>query len=272
MVDIGSLPQSTPATHARFVENAIERLSVDPRVAGLAAGGSLVSGSMDEFSDLDLIIVADSDEYDALFRERQALAASLGPLLAAFTGEHVFEPRLLICLYDGEPPLHVDLKFVALPDAATRVEDPLVLWERNGLLTRALSKGVAQYPAPDRQWIEDRFWVWVHYASTKIARGELFEAVGFLAYLRGAVLGPLALERVGARPSGVRKLERLAAQELDLLRPTVCGLSRVECVRSLRASVSAYRSYRTDGASVVLREAAEATAIKYLERLEASAT
>jgi predicted nucleotidyltransferase len=271
MVLIACLPPSTPATHARFLTTAVERLAADGRVAGLAAGGSLATDAMDEFSDLDLIIAADPFEYDALFSERRKLAESLGLLLAAFTGEHVFEPRLLICLYDGDPPLHVDLKFISLSDAATRVEDPLVLWERDGLLTRALSTGAAHYPAPDRQWIEDRFWVWVHYASTKIARGELFEAVGFLAYLRSTVLGPLALVRAGARPAGVRKLEHLAKKELELLRPTVSGLSRAECLSSLRVAVSAYRAFRSDDPSIVLREAAEAAAIKYVADIEASA-
>jgi hypothetical protein len=269
---IGNLPPSTSAIHARFVATAVAALSVDSRIVGLAAGGSLATGTIDEFSDLDLIVVGDPLTNDTLLQDRQRLAASLGSLLVAFTGEHVLEPRLLICLYDEEEPLHVDLKFVSLTDVAARVEDPLVLWEREGLLTRALSQGVADYPAPDRQWIEDRFWIWVHYVSTKIARGELFEAVGFLAYLRSTVLGPLALARAGARPTGVRKLERLAAAaDVDLLRPTVAGLSRKDCIRGVRASVSAYRTFRTDGASVVLREAAETAAIQYLARVEATA-
>jgi hypothetical protein len=36
---------------------------------------------------------------------------------SAFSGEHVGEPRALICLY-GPPLLPVDLKFVSLSDAA----------------------------------------------------------------------------------------------------------------------------------------------------------
>ena len=44
---------------------------------------------------------------------RVQLAESLHLLLAAFTGEHVGEPRLLICLYRS-PLLHVDLKYVSL--------------------------------------------------------------------------------------------------------------------------------------------------------------
>ena len=43
--------------------------------------------------------------------ERRTIAESCGGLLAAFTGEHVGEPRLLICLY-GPPLAHVNLKFV----------------------------------------------------------------------------------------------------------------------------------------------------------------
>jgi hypothetical protein len=54
-------------------------------------------------------------------RGRAGFAGALGPLLSAFTGDHVGEPRLLICLY-GPPLLHVDLKFVTPADLAERVE------------------------------------------------------------------------------------------------------------------------------------------------------
>src|SRR5438445_5441981 len=123
---------------------------------------------MDEFSDLDLLVATEPSDHGSVMTDRRRIADSLGPLLAAFTGEHVGESRLLICLYDAKQPLHVDLKFVALPDVAIRVEDPSVLWEREGRLTRALEDGAAEYPMPILQWIEDRFWVWVHYAAAKI--------------------------------------------------------------------------------------------------------
>jgi hypothetical protein len=53
----------------------------------------------------------------------------MGNLLAAFTGEHVGEPRLLICLF-ADPLMHVDLKFISLGQLSSRVEDPVILWER----------------------------------------------------------------------------------------------------------------------------------------------
>ena len=64
-----------------------------------------------------------------MLAEARQFAQRLGPLLASFTGEHVGEPLLLICLY-GPPLIHVDLKFVALHDLEHRVEDGIVVWER----------------------------------------------------------------------------------------------------------------------------------------------
>ena len=234
-------PSSLPELHREFIQRSLELLNNDQRIVGVAAGGSFVTNSMDEFSDLDLIIAVEPVHYAEVDLERMKIAASLGKLLAAFTGEHVGEPRVLICLY--EPSLlHVDLKFVSLDDVATRVEDPCVLWEREGRLSSALAHSKAEYPTRSPQWIEDRFWIWVHYAATKIARGELFEAIDFLSFLRGAVLGPLALARAGARPTGVRKIETIAPAFTVELRRTVAAYDAADCLRALRACVELYRS------------------------------
>jgi hypothetical protein len=239
-------------------------LERDERIVGVAAGGSFLTDSMDEFSDLDLVVATEPLEHARVMADRPRIAGALGSLLAAFTGEHVGEPRLLICLYDGAPPLHVDLKFVALPDLATRVEDPAILWEREGRLTLALQAGAAGYPMPNRQWIEDRFWVWLHYAGTKLGRGELFEVLDFLSFLRSTVLGPLALLSSGARPTGVRRLERLAPNYVLQLQATVATHDATDCRRALLACVDLYRLLRSEGAPIELHEAAEAAAMRYV--------
>jgi len=239
---------------------------MDQRLVGVAAGGSFSTNSMDEFSDLDLIIAVEPTHYADVMSERMKIAASLGTLLAAFTGEHVGEPRVLICLYD-DPLLHVDLKFVSLDDVATRVEDPVILWQRDGRLSSALAHGKAEYPARSPQWIEDRFWMWVHYAATKIARGELFEAIDFLSFLRGTVLGPLALARAGAQPSGVRKIETLAPSFAVELQRTVAAHDAADCLRALRACVELYRSL-TPQRSPDNRARVEDVAIEYLTKVE----
>jgi hypothetical protein len=218
---------------------------------------------MDEFSDLDLIIAVEPAHYAEVMADRMKVAASLGNLLAAFTGEHVGEPRVLICLYEA-PLLHVDLKFVSLDEVATRVEDPCVLWEREGRLSSALASGEAEYPTRSPRWIEDRFWIWVHYAATKIARGELFEAIDFLSFLRTTVLGPLALARAGARPSGVRKIETIAPDFAVALQRTIATHDAADCLRALRACVDLYRSLRPHTGS----ERVEDAAMEYLAEVE----
>ncbi len=219
------LPSTMPAQHRVFLQAAVEALQSDTRIIGVAAGGSYLTDTMDEFSDLDLIVVAETEHYASVMDERREIARSLGHLLAAFTGEHVGEPRLLICLY-GSQLLHVDLKFITASDLASRVENPAVIWERNGQITKALQTGTAIYPAPDAKWIEERFWIWIHYGAGKISRGELFEAVDFISFLRVNVLGPLSLLRTGARPSGVRRIEIEAPEFAEVLKQTIAIMMR----------------------------------------------
>jgi predicted nucleotidyltransferase len=252
-----------------FLNRALSLLRADQRFVGVAAAGSFATGKMDEFSDLDLVIAVEPNDVQIVSAERHRIAAGLGPLVAAFTGEHVGEPRLLICLYGGDEagyPLHVDLKFVSLPDVASRVDDLAVLWEREGRVTHALQAGEASFPSPDPQWIEDRFWVWIHYGAAKVGRGELFEAVDFLAFLRAQVLGPLVLLEAGAPPSGVRRVETAAASRAAELRATLAPYDRAGCLRSLYAAADLYRSLRHSlGPSrVVPNQTAEDMAIAYL--------
>ena len=259
-------PASLPDAHRATLRTVLRGLAARLEILGVAAGGSFASGVMDEFSDLDLIVVVDPAAREKIAAERAVLAAEIGPLLAAFTGEHVGEPRLLICLY-GPPPVHVDLKFVVPHDLERRVEDPVVLWDRTGEVAGALARGTASYPAPDRQWIEDRFWVWIHYAAGKIGRGELFEALDLLSFVRGRVLGPLSLEEAGARPNGVRRVETDVPRRAAALRETVSAYDARDAVRAVLAAAALYRDLRGEhvAARIVHRTDAERAAMADLE-------
>jgi predicted nucleotidyltransferase len=261
-------PSTLPDRHRAFIATAIEVLSADARVVGIAAAGSYADNAMDEFSDLDLIVAAEPDQHCALLQDRQRVAAQISPLLTSFTGEHVGEPRLLICLY-GPPLLHVDLKFVLLQDAATRVEDPIVLWERASRLTAALAQREARYPCPDLQWVEDRFWVWIHYMAGKVGRGEIFEVLEGLSFLRFHVFGPLGKRQLGLRPAGVRRLEATAPQLARELTATVAAPDVRSVLAAIRASVALYRRLRSvSGTALRLRLNAETSVMQYLADIE----
>ncbi|HEX9326025.1 MAG TPA: hypothetical protein VF915_05875, partial [Reyranella sp.] len=161
-----------PDLHARMLERVVAAVRADERFEALLGTGSLAYGGFDEHSDLDFVIVVRADDHAAAMAGRQAFAARLGSLLAAFSGEHVGEPRLLICLY-GPPLLHVDLKFITPGDLSALSERPVVLWARNpGDLERRLAGMTVSGHGRDAQWYEDRAWVWLHYVATKLLRGE----------------------------------------------------------------------------------------------------
>lgn len=234
-----------PGLHYNFLNCALDVLGEDRRIIGVAAGGSLVLNNVDEYSDLDLVIVIDPSKYDEILKDRKSVAANLGPLLESFTGEHVGEPRLLICLY-GPPLLHVDLKFISLDDIDNRVEDPIIIWERDSILTDSISKIKSEYPTPDIEWIENRFWVWIHYTVGKIGRGELFEAIESLSFLRTNVLGPMILYKKNERPQGVRRIEHYAGDYLKRLKLTLAKHDQKSCMRALKTAILLYENLRNE--------------------------
>jgi hypothetical protein len=260
-----------PKEHAAALQSLRDSISTDQRFIGLAAGGSLRTGTMDAFSDLDLILIVEDEHHAAVMSTMRELAASWGTLLAAFTGEHVGEPRLLICLYD-DPLMHVDLKFLRLDELAQRTEDPIVLWERGPAVTDLIQRTRATSPAVDVQWIEDRFWVWVHYAATKLGRGELFEVLDFLSFLRERVLGPLYAAQQGDEPRGVRRLEEKAPEFAATLAQTVAGYDARQCAEAVQLCVQLYRQLRRGfGASrIVPRTTAEQASARYLAEVSRS--
>ncbi|MDC8107111.1 nucleotidyltransferase domain-containing protein [Chryseobacterium sp. B21-037] len=241
-----------------FANKAKEILQTDETIIGLAVGGSWISDQMDEFSDLDLIIVTEQK----VTGDKNVMidyAKRLGNFLSAFTGEHVGEPRLLICLYDN-PLLHVDLKFVTLEEFHERVETPTILLDKNGRLQKVIDHSVSSFPYPDYQWIEDRFWIWIHYALLKVGRGEYFEAFDFLGFLRMSVFGPLLHIKNNNLPRGVRKVETdLDIKDLEDLKLTLPQYNRHSLLECLHHSVLLYRKLRNVlfGNNIILQDETE---------------
>jgi predicted nucleotidyltransferase len=259
-------PQITtlPDPHRDFIESSVPRLKNDSRIFGVAVGGSYLLDEIDEFSDLDLVVYIDPQHYQAVLSERPKIVQKIGTLLESFTGEHVGEPRLLICLF-GPPLLHIDFKFVSMDDIDDKVENPIVLWERGDVISSQVNLKVSEFPQPDAAWIEKRFWTWIHYTATKIGRGEVFEAVDAIGFLRVNVLGPIILNQNGARPQGLRKLEQHASQEeLKILRRTLPVYDARDCLRALHESVELYNTIR----EAPVNQGIEKLVVEYLSQIE----
>ena len=233
-----------PALHAGMLERIVAALPGDGRIEALLGGGSMVHGGFDEHSDLDLVVVVRADAHAALLADARAFAARFGNLLAAFTGEHVGEPRLLICLY-GPSLLHVDLKFVTPADLDELFERSLVLWARDG---EAIGRRIARATVPtpktrDAQWYEERIWLWLHYGATKLLRGELVEAVSTLDFIRLMVLGPMLQRNAGVRQRNVRRIEEIPLAR-ERLAPTMPAYDPAAAAEAYRHACALYVELR----------------------------
>lgn len=251
-----------------FITNAITVIQQDPDAVGLAVGGSWASGELDAYSDLDLVLVSNRQIAPEL-AAMQVVASQFGSMLASFRGDHVGEPRLLIALYESAL-LHVDIKFLTPDEFHHRVENPTILWERDNLLTSIIEQTTAQYPPFDFQWAEDRFWIWAHYAALKVGRGEYFEAIDFLAFVRNAVIGPMLHLNNASLPRGVRRAETtFGTDELTRLRKTVSMPDRMTLLSSLWEVMYMYESLRDALAPDTFHKnsAAQLAVTKYLAAL-----
>ena len=253
-----------PLPLAKFWSRAEPVLRADKRLIGVLAAGSAISGEMDEYSDLDLILVVRDDDYDALFADRAAYPARIPGLISSFIGYHVGEPRLVITLFE-DPLVHVDFKFAKLESLGDRIETPVALIDEAGVLRARLAAGTAAWPNRDAQWFEDRFWTWMHYGAVKIARGELFEALGFLADVRKLVLGPLLARRHGRNQREIRRIETLDPEFAARMRATICGLDRDEAWAALHAAMTLYVELRADALPPTLHVKAERAVRAWIE-------
>lgn len=252
-----------------FADRTVEIVTNDETIIGLAVAGSWLTNEIDEFSDLDLILVTKEKITDHKAK-MLAYAKRFGDFLSGFTGEHVGEPRVLICLYDN-PLLHVDIKFVTLNEFRQRIETPVILLDKKGQLREVLEQTEPKFPYPDYQWIEDRFWTWVHYALLKIGRGEYVEALDFFGFLRMVVFGPLLHIKNNNLPRGVRKVEtQLPTKDFEQLQATIPMYSKASLLDSLQNSVMLYQQMRKElfTADVQLQTNTEIKVMEYFEQLK----
>ena len=251
-----------------FINRALPVLKKDKRIVGVALSGAYSGENTEERSGLEFIIAVDPAEYASILHDRGTIAASLGNLLASFPADHIQKPEQLICMYEFESIHHVDLDFQPLDKISIRTANPEILYEKDNLLSSELSKTPVTIPTADLQWYEDRFWIWVHYITNNIRRGELFDAIEGLSFLRQRVLGPLMQLKNGKSPIGVRSIEANAPAEIPRLVATLAEHNPKSCLRALKSAADLYIYLRGYNISKLLsREDAQRRALQYLSTI-----
>lgn len=236
-----------PAAFERFprhrakAEAACRAALADPDVVAMVVTGSFATGEADELSDVDLRVYVRPDAVEGVVARIPDLAAAGGRVVALFVAEHLGIPTLTIVLYDDL--VHVDFDVVAADRAAEHNDGlpAVVLWEREPI-SDALPGTYALEVAAGVRWLEARIWTWSWYIQSKVLRGELYEAMDGLQYVRDQVLFRLLAFHGERRPAGGRRAEAVVGDHGDGFARTVPkSLDPASVLAALREEIDLYR-------------------------------
>jgi len=227
--------------HRAKAEAACRTALADPDVVGMAVTGSFATGNADEVSDVDLRVYARSGAVETVVARVPELAAACGPVVALFVADHLGIPTLRIVLYDDL--VHVDFDVISVDRAAEHNQalPAVVLWERDPI-SAALPGTYESDVATDVRWMEARIWTWSWYIQSKVLRGELYEALDGLQYVRDQVLFRLLAFHGERRPAGGRRAEAVVGDHRDAFARTIPrSLDPATVLAALREEIDLYR-------------------------------
>jgi len=227
--------------HRAKAESACRAALTDPDVVAMVVTGSFATGIADELSDVDLRLYARPDAVEGVVARVPDLASAVGSVVALFVAEHLAIPTLTIVLYDDL--VHVDFDVVAADRAAEHNDGlpAVVLWEREPI-SDALPGTYAPEVAAGVRWMEARIWTWSWYIQSKVLRGELYEALDGLQYVRDQVLFRLLAFHGERRPAGGRRAEAVVGDHRDAFARTIPrSLDPATVLAALREEIDLYR-------------------------------
>jgi predicted nucleotidyltransferase len=227
--------------HRAKAETACRAALADPDVMAMVVTGSFATGDADELSDIDLRVYVRPDAVESVVARIPDLAAAAGRVVALFVAEHLGIPTLTIVLYDDL--VHVDFDVVAADRAAEHNDGlpAVVLWERQPI-SDALPGTYDPEIAAGVRWLEARIWTWSWYIQSKVLRGELYETLDGLQYVRDQVLFRLLAFHGERRPAGGRRAETVVGEHGDAFARTVpTSLDPASILAALREEIDLYR-------------------------------
>jgi len=227
--------------HQSLLAKVLKHFAADARIDGAFVSGSTATGGMDEQSDLDLgFLVESAPSREEIWRTRHDW--TIAPWLHRFDADHI-KPYFVI--YFFEPSIHVDLNFYTPTDLPTAAGAPFVLaWDRSR--DHKLETWAAQVNQPKSFEVgwesavheDERFWAWIHYCSSHVLRGELYDAASFVKDLRAIVEDWEARLQGFPRFDSRRVESRLSGAFLTDMAQTFCKPIRGEIKTAFQALIS----------------------------------
>ncbi len=234
----------------------------DPRVAAAFAGGSLATGTADEYSDLDLYLIVADEAYAEFFADRAHFLRQLGePVFQEDFAGFGFD-MILFILADGakgELGLAQASHFRHIHGGPYRV-----LVDKPGLLAGVSFPLDRIAPEAQRRTLAGllgSFWRHLDLLTGALGRGRLLTAMEYLGEMRRALVGVSRLAVDFADGGGHPPAEALLSEQaLAALGATFAPFDRREIGRAAQEAVRLF--------TAVARPLAGAQGVPYPEALE----
>jgi hypothetical protein len=236
--------------HKDVLKNAIDYFAEDDRVPGLFISGSIVSGTMDEYSDIDLDVIVRDDEFESVFSERDRAVESIGRPLARFIADHLpIRVDMFIVLYEGPVKLDLDYIRASVLEPNWRWSRRHILKDTDGFLDDIVSRSKGlEAPSLSKERIlnlDEKFWTWCWYVFGKIQRGELWEALDGIHGIRTLAILSFFYSVVDLYNEGYRRLERKIPPDLvGNFRETIPQMTEASLFSALQSMISLYVELR----------------------------
>jgi hypothetical protein len=202
----------------------------DTRVVAAFLGGSHAARTADEYSDLDLYLVVNDQNYEAFFAERRAFLGRLGePVFFEDFSDFGFDMVVFIFSNGEEGELALG-RASGLDHIHGGPFEVLV--DKEGILEGHVFPLHRPSQAEQRETLRRLiYWFWRDLSefNRAMVRGRLWTAHGLLEGLRLKCVNVARLkhEFYSAGMAGYERLEQAAdAQDLESLRATFCPLER----------------------------------------------
>lgn len=245
-------PSTAPVTRAQIITALHGALEATPEVLAASLGGSDATGRTDEFSDVDLVVVAEEGAVEATLEAVHSALEGLSPIVHRW---RLAEPtwhgnaQEFLSLRDADPAHFIDL-VVLEPSGGERFLEverhgtSIVLFDRAGLLAPTPLDRVAHQARIDTRLalLRERFPLFQTLVTRAVRRGFVAEAA--VAYQDYAYRPLIELLRIRHCPDrfdfGARYLDRdlpatVRAEVEALALPG--SLAEVETFRSRAAAI-----------------------------------
>ncbi len=172
----------------RVIENALSLAENEPRAIAAYLSGSFAKGSISEYSDIDLALIVEDEDRDALREEIESIAKRLpGHLIGEYHDRKTKEEYW--CYFDDKL---ASMDILILPKSkikpSARFKDIMIVKDKDDLLSKVKAE------SSDKSWAEPvskqefRYFLLMqrtdfHYGVSKFMQGQRFEGIENVKYV-----------------------------------------------------------------------------------------